>query len=301
MRLRRRAAQHPGAATDGHGAAANTQLSLIETANRESLDWIAGFRERFARGEADFEEFSRAKHDHPFMGFVPCRAQGIDFVMFHANDDIVVWEYLWFGDDSYESEIVEQWVAWARDSSLVFDIGAYTGLMSILAAKANPDAAVHLFEPMDRTVERAKVNIYANSLRGRVKLHNRAASDAAGKAEINLYRDEDFLGTGNSIYDKSLRIAAVKTIECVVVDDYLPGELPDLVKIDVEGHELAVLQGMSNTIKSAGPRMIVEVWEHTRSEVLELLRSWDYECEPFERTEQRVMNYRCERRQPSGR
>lgn len=275
-------------------ASGNAQLDVIADGNRASLARIAEFREEFPNKQRGFKDFSKLKHDFPFIGFVPCRAAGVDFVLFHADDDVVAWEYLWFGDDAYEPEITAQWVEWARGAKLIYDIGAYSGLMSVIAGKVAPGAKIHLFEPMDRTIERAKVNLVANSLAGRrMTLHNRAASSDAGKVDINLYRNEDFLGTGNSIYDKGVPIRAVKTIETVVVDQYLPGKLPDLVKIDVEGHELQTLRGMEQTILAARPRMILESWEHDRQEVLVLLESWGYECIPFEKREKRVMNFAC--------
>lgn len=276
--------------SEGEG---NSMSSHIEVQNARSLRHISSFRENFSAGKATHADFSKQKQENPYFGFVPCHARDIDFVMFHANDDIVAWEYLWFGADHYEKEIVRTWVEWCRKPGLIYDIGAYTGLMSILAALAHPRNKVHLFEPMDRTVERAKINIKANGINNRVELHNKAASDSVHEAVINLYREENFLGTGNSIYDKDLPILATKKIDCVVVDDHLNGLKPTIIKIDVEGHEKACIEGMRKTIERAKPKMIVEVWEHTREEVLSLLSGFGYECTPFEKQTRRVMNYRC--------
>lgn len=272
----------------------NDALRALESSNRESLKSIAQFRRRTAPGPEAFKEFSRLKHEHPYVGMVPCRAANIDFVIFHANDDIVAWEYLWFGDDAYEPETIATWVDWCRrPNQSVYDIGGYSGLMSILAAMAHESNRVHLFEPMDRTIERAKINIRANRVGPQVRLHNVAASDTAGPAEINLYREENFLGTGNSVYDKGLPVKDVKTIRCVRIDDELDAIAPTVVKIDVEGHELAVLAGMAKTITRARPKMIVEVWEHDRSSVLDMLTSLDYSCTPFGDPDRRVVNYAC--------
>lgn len=293
----KRHAEHPDWRDDWWRVSAVTgsgSLAVLEANNAETLARIADFRDSVARGDVGHSEFSRLKHEHPFIGFVPCRAQGVEFVLFHANDDLVAWDYQWGGDDHYEPDVVRTWVEWCRGASLVYDIGAYTGLMSILAAKTSPEAEVHLFEPMDRTVERAKINVRANQLGRRVHLHNRAASDVAGEARIHLYRDEDFLGTGNSLYDKeSVPIRDSKVIQRVRIDDELPGLSPDVVKIDVEGHELECLRGMAETVSRARPRMVVEVWEHTRDEVLGMLAGWGYRCEPFEDPSRRVVNYAC--------
>ena len=80
----------------------NQTLAAIEAQNERTLERVAQFRLDYAAGTATFDDFSKLKHEFPFIGFVPCSAGGIDFVIFHANDDIVGWEYLWFGDDYYE-------------------------------------------------------------------------------------------------------------------------------------------------------------------------------------------------------
>ncbi|MCG5513992.1 FkbM family methyltransferase [Ectothiorhodospira shaposhnikovii] len=271
-----------------------TRLKSINQTNQRSLAYIKQFREDCKNGKANFKQFSIEKHKKKYFGFVECQACDIDFVMFHANDDVVAWEYLWFGADAYEKEIVSTWVGWCKSANTILDIGSYTGLMSVLAGLSNPKAEIHLFEPMDRTIERAKINIKANNLERQVKLHNKAASDEEKIEAINLYREENFLGTGNSIYDKGFNVIDKKLIQTVRIDDFLPDIKPDLVKIDVEGHELACLNGMINTLTSLKPKLIVEVWEHSRREVLSLLEKLGYEVVPFEGKEQRVMNYKCE-------
>ena len=45
---------------------------------------------------------------------------------------------------------------------------------------------------------------------------------------------------------------------------------------------------------SSRPKMIVEVWERTRKDVLKMLEAMNYNCTPFEDHERRVMNFRCE-------
>jgi FkbM family methyltransferase len=272
----------------------NKVTDAIERHNQDALVAIQKFRANLAAGAADWADFSRLKHEHPYIGFAACRARGIDFALFSANDDQVAWEYQWFGPNAYEPKIVRTWVRWCRrHPGLVYDIGGYTGVMSILAAKANRENRVHLFEPMARTIERAKINVRANGLAQRVQLHNKAASDQAGQAQINLYREENFLGSGNSIFDKSLPIRDVKVIDRVRIDDELPDGSPLQVKIDVEGHELEVLRGLTKTIERSRPRLIVETWQHTRAEVLDTLDDWGYRCVPFEDKQAGVINFKC--------
>ncbi|HET7735555.1 MAG TPA: FkbM family methyltransferase [Nocardioidaceae bacterium] len=272
----------------------NAAIAAIEAANEQTLRAVADFRAAVERGAAGREQFSELKQKHRFIGFVPCHAGGVDFALFAAHDDVVAWEYLWFGADAYEADLIALWVDWCRSSpGVVYDVGGYTGIMSVLAAKSNTENQVHLFEPIDRTIERAKINSRANKVAGRVTLHNVAASDAAAEAKINLYRSDNILGTGNSLYDKGLEVRDIKTITCVRLDDELPDLSPTVVKVDVEGHELAAVRGMQRTIVRARPRMLVEVWDHTRDELLRLLDELDYDCRPLDSVDRRVVNYAC--------
>ncbi len=259
------------------------------------------FRSDLATGNAGLADFQTLKHKFPYIGFVACRADEISFLMFHCNDDVVVWQYFWRGDDAYEPGIVKRWIEWSKTSRKVLDIGAYTGMMSILAAQSNPECVVHAFEPVERTVERMKINVCANGLSDRIVIHPRAAAAEFGVEMINHYRDENFLGPGNSIHDKGRKAFARRLIQTVNVDQFLGGEHRfDLVKIDVEGFEPHVLMGLQTIILRDRPRLVLEVWEENRTDVFRLLDAYGYLYEPVEKVPARVMNYLCEPKRASS-
>jgi len=272
---------------------ANAMMDAIEAANSAALSRMRQFRHDVEQGLASFEEIPVLKQKHPFRGMVPIRAGGHDLVMFHAHDDVVVWEYLWRGADGYEPDMVAQWCNWCRAASgEVWDIGAYSGLMSILAALSHPKNMVHLFEPLARVVERANVNVKLNGLQSRIARHSVACSDRTGMAEMILYRDENFLGTGSSIEAKgTLKQFGKQAIRTVALDELLPNARPRVVKIDVEGHELATLRGMRRTLERAKPHMLVEVWASTRDEVLTLLADLGYRLQRVESRDLPVNNF----------
>ena len=270
----------------------NTRITQIDARNKAMLEAAAAFRKGLKNGTVTLAELPVLKRKYPSFGVMPCRAAGIEFVMFHAHDDVVVMDYLWHGEDGYEPEFVETWVSWCKTPGVVLDIGAYSGLMSILAARAHPENEVHLFEPLDRVIERANVNIKLNGLGPRITQHAFAASDSEGKVEMNLFRNENTLGTGNSIYVKEgLPSFGTRTIRTIAIDSYLPDIMPTAIKVDVEGHELPCLKGMHNTITRARPNMMIEVWEHTRAEVLALMEAHGYDMRRVEPRDRGVNNY----------
>jgi FkbM family methyltransferase len=271
----------------------HSMLSSIHEGNDRAVARMNLFRQALAAGEASLDDIPTLKQAHPYRGIVPIRAGGHEFVMFHAHDDVVVWEYLWRGDDGYESEMVRQWCDWCRAAEgEIWDIGAYSGLMSILAAMSHVRNSVHLFEPLDRVIERANINVKLNALQSRIARHAVACSEAEGTAEIILYRDENFLGTGSSIESKgNLKQFGTRTIRTVALDSYLPNASPKVVKVDVEGHEFATLKGMRRILERSRPHMLVEIWAQKRSEVVGLLRDMGYRLERVEDKDRGVNNY----------
>lgn len=270
----------------------NQRLSQIEERNIAAAEAARAFQEDLRAGRASMSDLPRLMQQYPAFGIMPCKAAGIEFAMFHAHDDIVARNYLWVGADGYEPDLVRTWVEWCRKPGDVMDIGGYSGLMSILAARSHTENKVHLFEPLERVIERANINIKINGLSRRITLHPVAASDQTGEAQIHLYRDEDFLATGNSINRKDDKeFFTTKRITTVAIDEYLPNISPRAVKIDVEGHELAVLTGLERTLRRSRPQILIEVWENTREDVLRKLRDLGYTLERAERVDRPVNNF----------
>jgi FkbM family methyltransferase len=132
----------------------------------------------------------------------------------------------------------------------VLDIGANYGEMTLLLPRS---IHVHVFEPQQRVwpwLERSLQN------RDRATLHRMALSDRDGSAVLHV----PDLWSGTASLTGPIRHARFpddkhEAVPCEVrrLDTLLPGLRGPLVfKIDVEGHELAVLQGMRGTLARAG-------------------------------------------------
>lgn len=68
--------------------------------------------------------------------------------------------------------------------------------------------------------------------------------------------------------DSPAAAVSTTTIRCVALDDMLPGVRPDFIKLDIEGAEIAALNGMSKTLERARPRLAIclyhrpqDIWE----------------------------------------
>ncbi len=157
--------------------------------------------------------------------------------------------------------------------SVVWDVGANLGFFSLLAARLG--ASVEAFEPLPGAAAALRSNVALNGMDGAVRVHERAAGAAAGRAPL-LVVDE---GSWSHLAVRGPHLRAVGTVEVEVAAlDELALPAPAVVKLDVEGSELAVLQGMRATLAAARPAVICEL-HATNAEVTEFLEDAGYAVE----------------------
>lgn len=129
--------------------------------------------------------------------------------------------------------------------SLFIDIGANYGFYTLLAATQHPQLEVLALEPVEATFEVLKRNTELLAL-GNVRPHRLAAGEADGTASFHISMAADNCGFSPHPAAPPLRQVEVRTARLdTLLADRTP--CPVLVKIDVEGHELAVLRGMNDT------------------------------------------------------
>ena len=172
--------------------------------------------------------------------------------------------------DGYEVESLVTWARLIKAGAIALDIGAYTGLFSIIAAKRG--AQVIAFEPMPANRWRLGVNM----MRNKVHIHMLAvaASDTEGAATLH-YNPRVPLTTGASLEENKPMHGAGIVVPCITIDS-LGLENVGAMKIDVERHEPCVIRGAMRTIERCRPPMLVETLdEDMRKQLIELLPSYE--------------------------
>jgi FkbM family methyltransferase len=139
-----------------------------------------------------------------------------------------------------------------REGMVVVDIGANVGTYTLLALQAiGTRGKVISYEPTPRVFDILKNNVQINGFleTGRVDLRQKAAADGS-QARSQFFTSSNSLM--NSLFgeDKAARRVEVIEVETVALDQDL-AELSriDVVKIDAEGAEPAILRGMRRIIE----------------------------------------------------
>jgi len=161
----------------------------------------------------------------------------------------------------------------------VYDIGANLGYVSLsLAKRVGPRGRVIAFEPVPLNIAAFRSNMATNGITN-VRLFERAAWDRSGESVIRLAESPS---TASLVWHRDNSSATELSVRTVSVDDLVDARNvphPKFVKIDVEGAEGVVLEGMRRTIASARPVLFVECSEAGRQTAWPLLVGLNYRCQ----------------------
>jgi FkbM family methyltransferase len=144
----------------------------------------------------------------------------------------------------FHAEVVRTGVV-SRPDPVLVDVGANVGQFAVVAKLFFPGATLHAFEPDPQAFGRLEANV--GHLKG-VHLHN------VGVGEREERRP--FYGHPLSVMSsfeppRGTQPSSVRELPVRPLDDIgLPGPI-DLLKVDVEGHELHVLRGARRTLRDA--------------------------------------------------
>ncbi|MGW7419863.1 FkbM family methyltransferase [Streptomyces sp. NPDC054813] len=228
------------------------RISEVEAANARMLAHAPSVRP-VATG--DIIRVHRKKF--PYRGYVEIDSPYCPpFVMFCVNDDAVAMDTLWNGKFGYEPGTLATWSRLAARSATIADVGAHVGYFSMIAAHAAPKAKVHSFEPVDQIHSRLSVNVRSNGVQN-VKLHQAGVSSEPGWADISVRFSGNLLSTGSTL-EGAAPDAQLKRIQLVTLDEVFADTKLDLVKIDVEGHEMSVLRGARQVLRRDRPTLVME-------------------------------------------
>ena len=165
------------------------------------------------------------------------------------------------------------WIALCREAAVILDVGANTGVYSLVAQTVNPQARVYSFEPLQRAHDSLKANVALNGYG--IDCRRTALSDYDGDGVIyDLPVEHNYTASVNrnnypSTY--SVKETPIKTMTLSTFIETEKLDRVDLIKIDVESHEPHVLAGMGPYLAAMKPVLLVEIWNDEIGERVEAL------------------------------
>jgi FkbM family methyltransferase len=148
------------------------------------------------------------------------------------------------------------------EGDVFYDIGANVGFFALAGARrVGPAGAAYAFEPVPDNAAAIRASAELNGL-ANLEVVEKAAGRAAGRDRLLLVEDLSW----SHLESQGWHPRTLDTLEIEIVSiDGLVAEgvlrPPQLVKIDVEGAEIDVLEGMRRTIEEHRPAIVCELHE----------------------------------------
>jgi FkbM family methyltransferase len=179
----------------------------------------------------------------------------VDGLWFEIDPRTEIGYALWRGD---RFEAREHAVAGAlyiaHGGGAIIDVGAHVGVHALAWARAFPEAAVVACEASPVTAARLAANAKRNGLA--VTVVAVAVGDRDGWAELHLTSDDAY----NALSDTRRKPIRERARVRMTTLDAIASDRVGLIKIDVEGHEAAVVAGARATIARDHPVLFVEIY-----------------------------------------
>ena len=205
-------------------------------------------------------------------------------ILTYPRDDkrIAPFEVLNF--KNFEGDFFNFYLQIIKKAKVVFDIGANIGWHDLCAAKLNKKLEVHSFEPVKESFEFLLKNIKINNLKN-ITANNFGLSNKKTTAVFYVNPHLSASASERKITDQN-----VKKVKVILkkLDDYCLNKKIkriDLIKCDVEGAELFVLQGGIDTFEKLKPIFLIEMlrkwsvkYNYHPNDIIKLMKSLDYLC-----------------------
>ncbi len=173
-------------------------------------------------------------------------------------------ELFWRGIEGWEKISLELWKRLCRRSDTIIDVGANTGVYSLIAKVVNPNATIIAVEPVQRVFNKLEENIALNG--GGIHAVRAAMTDHEGEVTlydaphlehvlgVSLNKERIYVVEGQSVLPVSV---PARTMAGIAQQYGLPRV--DLMKIDVETHEPEVLAGFVDLLRRDRPSLLIEI------------------------------------------
>jgi FkbM family methyltransferase len=167
--------------------------------------------------------------------------------------------------ERYDADVMRVILTALREDSVVYDIGAHVGIMTMVMARRLRPATrragaergrVYAFEPSPENLMRLRRNVRRNRMDDRVTIVPALVGERTSEAVEFAYMPWNC--TLNSLARRPPGSVTARVPMASIDDLIARGRIPapDIVKIDVEGYERAVLHGARRWLRAANPTVV---------------------------------------------
>ena len=246
---------------------------------------------RIALSKIHSERIYKGRYVFPVRGELRIRyPESHDFFMCSDGSDAIASRLYFGGVHGYEGSTSRVLTRFFEQGGIFFDIGANSGIYSLMAATFPQTIEVHAFEPMVTALNILQNNVRKNQF-SKVRVNKLAIGDHEGTLELAVPRGI-VLPTGSSAagsgkFEDSSELFSEKVL-LTTLDFYIERngiKACDLIKIDTETTEPAVLRGASKTIARFRPKIVCEIIRESAAREIESLCK-DFGYDYYHLTEQ---------------
>lgn len=180
-----------------------------------------------------------------------------DFYMLLTPSEHIQQQLFWYG--YYEKPLGDLIKRILQPGDVFLDIGANIGYFSLLAANNEPTSKIISFEPVKNLFQKLEENISVNNIKNITAL-NVAIGDIDEERELFISA-ADNLGM-SSFHQPENYSGKKEKVKVISIDSWFKTarlSRVDLIKLDIEGSELAALKGMQKILQNFKPLIIAEI------------------------------------------
>ena len=184
------------------------------------------------------------------------RISGVGPFRFHSDYVFTDFEHWATGHNSAFADLVEE----CSSKNCVLDIGAHIGITALpISSVLAPGGRVHAFEASTTNLKMLRFHIRKNSV-ANIDVVPRLVGDQNDSGVI-FFQNKRVSGMNSVVKQGSSRHWETIPVDMISLDHYCLeyGLMPEVIKIDVEGGEEAVLRGGRRTLRQFNPIVFLSV------------------------------------------